>query len=141
MKNIGLNLGTSWFSISHPEDVNIIKDNVKNNGVVKIKAIPSHYNIWDNIEIKDPLTVKEFLEKFKNDYNVEIECLNYGNKCIFDNLNVPNKDDYNKTIEEIFMESFNKEININKKYLRLSFLGFQENIEVKMPIIKYIIGK
>ena len=39
------------------------------------------------------------------------------------------------------MESFNKEININKKYLRLSFLGFQDNIEVKMPIIKYVIGK
>ena len=140
MKNIGLNLGTSWFSISHPEEVNIIKDYVDNN-IIKIKAIPSHYTVWDNIEIKGPLTVKEFFEYFKNKYNVEIEFLNYGSKCIFDNLDETNIDDSNKTIEEIFMQSFEKGINFNKKYLRLSFLGYQENIEVKMPIIKYIIEK
>ena len=141
MKSIGLNLGTSWFSISCPEEVNIIKDYIDENNIIKIKAIPDHYTVWDNIEIKGPLTIKEFFEYFKNTYNVEIECLNYENKCIFDNLNEPNLDDYNKTIEEIFKESFQKEIDINKKYLRLSFLGFQEKIEVKMPTIKYIIGK
>ena len=55
MRNIGLDLGNSWYSIGRPEEMNIYesmqKDTINNNQ--NLINIPFKFSIWDTIIIKD----------------------------------------------------------------------------------------
>lgn len=43
----------------------------------KSVAIPPNWTTWDKIEVKGPLTLKQFIEFFKDKYKVNISSMTY----------------------------------------------------------------
>lgn len=111
------------------------------------KTIPNRFTVWDKIEIKGPLSAKEFFDYFKKNYNVDITYLNEEDKCIFDFNEESDEgseeynysDDYSKTLEELHVITFKNEISKSKKYLALNISGNIGEKAISTPIIKYIL--
>ena len=110
-----------------------------------MKAIPEGWNIWDVIEIKGPKTCGEFVDDFKQKYNVNIEML-VGNGETFLNLMFGKDETKMKTkIEELYEKS--KKKTIKKNYLLIQALGTIpeakigentfKNVSAYIPPIKY----
>ena len=110
-----------------------------------MKAIPEGWNIWDVIEIKGPKTCGEFVDDFKQKYNVDIEIL-VGNGETFLNLMFGKDETKMKTkIEELYEKS--KKKTIKKNYLLIQALGTIpeakigentfKNVSAYIPPIKY----
>ena len=100
------------------------------------------FTVWEHIIINGPLLIKDFVKYFKEEYNFDIDFLISNNKCILDLIKdeeiEENEDIINKTIDELFKQIFPL-IYENKKYLKIKILCRINNIEVNLPIIKYII--
>lgn len=138
MRNIGLDLGNSWYSIGRPEEVKIYESAKKINNDSNLIDIPLKFSIWDTICIKGPLIAKDLIDIFKKEYNVNIDYINSNNECLLDLIENENVEDVNKTIEELYSDCF-KMKSIGKKYLKLNVLGTINNIDVKIARIKYIL--
>lgn len=52
-------------------------------GCPKKKAGKLEWTIWDKILIQGPLTLQQFLDKFSNEYGVDVQMLSYGKAIIF----------------------------------------------------------
>lgn len=137
MRNIGLDLGTSWYSIGRPEEVKLYESIEKINDTNDLIKMPKKFSVWDSISINGPLVAKEFLDIFKQEYNLDIEYINSNNECILDLVEDENTDDINKNIEELYLELFH---NIkSKKYLKLSIVSTKKDVNINFPRIKYIL--
>ena len=142
MRNIALDLGSNWYSLGRPQKMKINNFIGKSNKISPYINIPLKFTVWDNIIINGPLLIKDFVKYFKEEYNFDIDFLISNNKCILDLIedeeNEENEDIINKTIDELFKQIF-PIIYKNKKYFKIKILGRINNIEVNLPIIKYII--
>ena len=136
--NLSFELAKNYYSISYPEEVNKSKDIEPTSNKLGIKNIPSEFTIWDNIEIKGPLNVKDFIDLIENKYEFNINFINSDNICLFDVLLSDDDDeDYLKNIEDLYYEKHN--IKYKKKYIKIKIVGVKGKYSVKMPIIKYIL--
>ena len=140
MRNIGLDLGTSWFSTGIPEEERTYNSTEKVSKTSNIIEIPKKFSIWDSITISGPLNGKQIVSLFQEEYNLSIEFLNSNNECILDLIEEENNEEINKTIEELYLEKFKDDLK-NKKYLKLMVLGEKNGINIKLPRIKYILNK
>lgn len=130
-RNYSINLGTCNFDYSFPSQV--IMHNQEND-------IPKNWNVWDLIKIKGPMKIFDFIQKIKNDYDVEIEFIlagtfNFYNKYDKEN-NTKNKVE-DKKIENLIQDICKIKIDGKKKIL-LKIIGKKNNNLVNMPLIKYI---
>ena len=107
-------------------------------GSKKYKLIPEKYTIWDYLVINDSLSIKQFIDYMKKNYNVEITSI-ISNQIILYTKNESGNDDLkiNKKIEEVFGELSEIKIFENKKFLILEILGDIDEFIAKMPLIKY----
>ena len=137
MRNIGLDLGNSWYSIGRPEEVKIYESIELKNKTNYNLDVPIKYSMWDVITIKGPLIAKDLIDIFKKEYNINIDFINSNNECILDLIEGNNPNDINKKIEELFFETFHN--ILNKKYLKLTVVGTRNNQNVNLPRIKYIL--
>ncbi len=141
MRNIGLDLGTSWYSVGIPESMKEYKgiEKISQNSELN-NSLTKKCSVWDTIEIKGPITGNKLIDLFKKDYNIEIDFLNSNNECLLDLIEGESDENLNKTIEELYKEKFKKIIEY-KKYLNLTVLGTQNNVNLQIPRIKYILQK
>lgn len=114
MRNIGLDLGTSWFSTGTQEEEKTYTSIEKVSKTSYIIEIPGKFSIWDSIKISGPLTGKQIISLFQEEYNLSIEFLNSNNECILDLIEEENDEEINKTIEELYLEKFKDDLK-NKK--------------------------
>ena len=136
--NLSFELAKNYYSISYPEEVNKSKDIKPTSNNLGIKNIPSEFTVWDNIEIKGPLNIKDFIELIEKKYDFNINFINSDNICLFDVLLSDDDDeDYLKNIEDLYYEKHN--IKYKKKYIKIKIVGVKENYSIKMPVIKYIL--
>ena len=107
-------------------------------GSKKYKLIPEKYTIWDYLVINDSLSIKQFIDYMKKNYNVEITSI-ISNQIILYTKNESGNDDLkiNKKIEDIYCELSKIKIFENKKFLILEILGDIGEFIAKMPLIKY----
>ena len=114
--------------------IDIKKEDIDNRD--KIKFIPDEFTCWDFIEIKESLTIQKFIIYIKEKYNVDINSINSCNLNIYDS----NKENNNiiKKIEDVYNEISTIKLFDNKKFLVLEIFGKYNNLEAKMPKIKYI---
>jgi len=143
MRNIGLDLGNSWYSIGRPEEMNIYESMEKVNNNLNLINIPLKFSIWDTITIKGPIIIKELLRFFKDEYNFEIDYINANNHCILDmieNDDILNNEDIDKSIDDLYNQFFPNDMK-NKKYIKLIILGTKNDKDIKLPRIKYLINK
>ena len=71
MRNIGLDLGTNWYSISKPEEVNIYKsmENISNKPI--LINVPIKFTIWDSIIINGPIISKNLINILKEYFDIK----------------------------------------------------------------------
>lgn len=140
MRNIGLDLGNTWYSIGRPEEVKMFESKNRIDDSSNLINIPLKFSIWDSINIKGPLITKNLINIFKKKYNIDIDYINSNNECLLDLIENENEEDINNTIEGLYLKTF-KIKSIDKKYLKLEILGSLNNTEVNLPRIKYILKK
>ena len=130
------NLGICEFNIFIPEEKRIIKDIEKTQDSPEYKKI-CDFSVWDKINLIGPnMKIKSFVDYFKEKYNVDIDNINYEDI----NLASPFLDgdkDFDKTIEELFIEMTKKKLDSHIKYIELSINGSLVNAEIIAPRIKY----
>jgi hypothetical protein len=105
-------------------------------GEKKYKLIPEKYTIWDYLIINKSLTIKEFINYIKKEYNVDVISI-ISNQIVIFFKNNSEKNIIEQKIEDAYNIISNGKLIKNKKYLMLEILG---NIDVylsKMPLIKY----
>lgn len=145
-RNTYFNLAIGMFVQNEPAPAKKHKDlDMDPIMMIPVKAVPSDWTIWDTIEMKGPLTIKQFNEKVKSTYKVNVNMISCGEKLIY-NLGT-NK----KKAEErsgMLIEDAEKEVNEKSKsskpeYLVLDIGGTigKDNSEVSMPKFKYILKK
>ena len=116
---------------------------------LEIKAIPNDFSVWDKIIINESKTIGQFLEYFKNKYNVELNYMSINEEEIYykrkrKKIN-PLKEEYEKDlmsqkIEYIYSKKTKKDLN-KIKNIFISVSGRFGNYIVKMPLIHYKIDK
>ena len=73
MRNIGLDLGNTWYSIGRPEEVKMFESKNRIDDSSNLINIPLKFSIWDSINIKGPLITKNLINIFKKEYNIDID--------------------------------------------------------------------
>ena len=136
-KNCDLNLATSQFDLYFPEEKRYIGETINNENIVENKVIPKEFSVWDKIDIKGPnKTIKNIVDYFKDNYNVDIDYINYKNYTLVSLLD--DDKDLDKTIESLI----EKYVILNRKtkYIKLEISGSLDDIEISTPTIRYIIN-
>ena len=137
-RSSAFNLATSEFDLFIPEEKRITTSSPKE------RAIPEGFSVWDKILIHGPnKTVKDFIDFFKDKYSIVVECINYNDHVLAfcnDHVLASSIDldkDYNKSIEQLIEEEYNKPLNKNIKYIKLEIFGNIDDVTVNTPKIKY----
>ena len=99
-------------------------------------AVPKGWTVWDIINIKGPMTCQEFIDYFKEKYNVNILGISSNFKPIIHLLMRNKNNKLSLKIEEIYEK--NNGLKKDQKCLWLDISGDINNINVIMPKIKYI---
>ena len=139
-RNCDFNLATSHFDLYIPEGKRYIKDIPKTENSFEKKVISKPFTVWDKLDLYGPnMTIKHLVDYFKNEYDVDIEYINYNNKT----LSSPEfgDEDYPKTIEELIKEKFVEDLPEKTKYIKLEITGSLGEADIITPTIRYIIKK
>ena len=135
-RNCDLNLGFSLIDLYIPEEKRYITESINNENILIKKVIPREYTIWDKIDIIGPnITVKNFVDYFKDKYNVDIDYINYNDYTLASPID--GDEDFDKTIESLIKE--NVALKESTKYIKLEISGSLDNVEVSTPTIRYIL--
>ena len=135
LRNCNIQLSYNNYYFEKPKKCEY--ENIKYKDIKSIKFIPEEYTIWDFIEIKESMTINNFIEFLKQKYNVFVYSINCNYINLYDSHN-KKKNNCDKRIEDIYNEISEQKLFENKTFLILDIFGNSENIEVKMPKIKYI---
>lgn len=141
LKNISFNLAISEFDLSTPEEKRYIKYTPKTESSAAIQVIPNEYTVWDKLDLYGPnLKIKNIVEYFKNNYNVDVDYINYKDKTLaspFDNED--EYEDFDKSVEDLIKEKTNLILNEKSKYIQLEITGSIGNDEISTPTIRYFL--
>ena len=109
-------------------------------GSKKHKLIPEKYSKWDYLVINESLTIKQFIDYIKREYNVEVSSI-ISNQINLYSKNIKNDGNedpkLNKKIEDVYNMLSKIKIFENKKFLMLEIIGDIGEFKAKMPKIKY----
>ena len=109
-------------------------------GSKKHKLIPEKYSKWDYLVINESLTIKQFIDYIKREYNVEVSSI-ISNQINLYSKNIKNDGNedpkLNKKIEDVYNMLSKIKIFENKKFLMLEIIGDIGDFIAKMPLIKY----
>lgn len=132
LKEIRFNIATNSYFISYPQPV-IEKKNFQGRNNI-ILAIPEKWKCWDHIEIQGPMTIKEFFNYVKKNYNITVRGLfTYEKKSL-----IKNKDMLDYKIENAFSFIYEKELIKMRRTLSFTIDGKTENKNsVIMPVFIY----
>ena len=137
LRSSAINLGTSEFDLSIPEEVRYIKDIPKTKSSPEYKVIPQPFTVWDKIDIGPNLTVKQLIDDFKKRYDIDIDYINYNNIKLAEPIESNENDD--QTIEFLLMQK-SKDFPISHlKYITLNINCSRGMIEILMPTIRYLL--
>ena len=141
IRNIYFNLAVSKFNLCTPEKKRYITDLPKTERSAAIKVIPGKFTVWEKMDLNGPnLKIKNIIDYFKDNFNVEIENINFGNKTIASPL-LDGDEDLEKSIEELIKENTDFNINKTTKYIPLEITGTDVDGEydISAPTIRYIL--
>ena len=122
----------------------IYKEDTKKDPFFKcpVIAVPNKFHCWEKIIINKSMTIQEFIDYFKEKYNVDISLIQADNisNIYFKHYNAKKNKLLHKNldikIEDVFAKS-QKLDKFNDKYLFLKVSGTKNEIKIVMPLIKY----
>ena len=136
IKNCYFDTAFNLYQFNNPSDVIHIHDQEYNPILDGPSiAIPNGWTVWDIINIKGPMTCKEFIDCLKRKYNVNILGIACNRQSIIQ-LFMPSKA---KKLPLLIEEIYEKSSGLKKdqKSLWLEISGEINNVNVIMPKIKY----
>ena len=139
IRSSAINLGTSEFDLSIPEEVRYITDIEKTNNNPEYKVVPKPFTVWDKIDIGPNLTVKQLIKDFKNNYNIDIDYINYNNFVLAEPME--SEEDNDKTIEFLLEQKTKYAVGSDINYINLKISCSRGITEILMPTIRYILKK
>ena len=116
-RNYFVNLALSYFGFSEPNKCAVSKIKVPHNSLEGFKE--HTFTMWDTFIIKGNMTLKEFIDYFKNSYGFDLEFLTYKNFMIYSQIIPKFRLDkrmnikLNEIIHEFLNEQVPKSINLN----------------------------
>jgi ubiquitin-activating enzyme E1 len=141
-KNSFINLALPMFVFSEPDEPkkNTSKD-YDPTMLGPIKAIPENWTIWDTLDKKGPLTIKELQESFKASHGIEITLISAGKVCIY-NQYLPGQKHaprLARTVEDVYREISEEPIPEGRHWLPLEFGGevIGDGCDFSLPTCKY----
>lgn len=101
------------------------------------------WTLWDRFEVEGPMTLKQFIQHFKDKYHLEITMISSGVSMIYsffmnkDKLN----ERLNKELAEVISSVSKQPLPTNKSYLTLEIccndLKTDDEAEVDVPFVQY----
>lgn len=83
-RNANINLALPFWLFSEPTPATKAKDKPYNPiDMSATKAIPPGYTTWDKILVPGPLTVKQFVDYFKEKFNVQVSTITYETAFLY----------------------------------------------------------
>lgn len=118
MRNCFLNLAVSLFVLTEPAEKIVMKDKEYDEMLLgPVKAIPPDWTVWDHIDINKSMTVAEFIDFMKKDYNVDISVIACNNVTIVQTFMPNNKDRYPLKIEDIYKQKSKIKLEDRQKFV------------------------
>lgn len=104
-----------------------------------VKAIPPKFTIWDKIEVKGPLTIKEFRNFFETTYGVTLSMISVGQVCIYNKYSAESVKRDPMNILQAYETVSGKIHPKHKKYMQIEANGeiIEGGIDAVMPTVKY----
>ena len=139
MRSAFINLAVSLIVLTEPGEKMLIKDKDYDPILLgPVKAIPPNWTVWDRIDIKGPMTMREFIALMKKNYNVDTSIVTSKGVTLIQTFMPSNKDRLDRKIEDIFMTNFKYELKESINYLPLEISADTEDGSTAlMPLIKY----
>ena len=140
LKCSNINLGVNFYDNSFCEHVKYYKDieNTKTN-LMPIKVLFKPFSVWDNIEIKESLTAKDFISMFKKKYDIFIDFISCNNIHIIQPLLIDeNNEEFNIKIEELYEKKSKMKLDSKRRMLQLKISASKDDYSILCPSIKYI---
>jgi ubiquitin-activating enzyme E1 len=124
--NLGFNLCFEYEPISAKKNVSVDHDPEL---CAPKKAFPEGFTVWDKISVDGSLTIEEFLDLFREKYQLKINLITVGQSCIFNGIS-ENSQNFGRRIEE-FVADLDESIEVEISCQNM------EGVEVVTPKIKY----
>ena len=129
------NLAIKSFNFCYPSSCKVFINESIN------KLIPKMVTLWDYIELNETMTIDQFINFIKENYQIDVLSITINNQELFisnENNNSNNtKNLFMKKIDDIYFESLDKKTNYNKKYCFIKIDAELNNLKIKMPLFKY----
>ena len=136
MRGCSINIGTSQFNISIPEQIRYFSNKEKTENSKEIKLITGKYSVWDSIKIIGPnVTIEEIVNYFKKKYNIDKDFINSGTNNLVSLLD--SEEEFTNTIEDLYTKETGIKINEETKYIELEFVSSDKNTIYSIPKVKY----
>jgi len=139
MRNTFMNLAVSLFVLTEPGEKMLHKDKTYDPILLgPVKAIPPDFTVWDRIEVKGPMTIKEFIDHLKKIYKVDTSIITTKGVTLIQTYMATNKDRLSKKLEDVFVTNSKAPLGENITYLPLEVSADTEDGSTAiMPLIKY----
>jgi ubiquitin-activating enzyme E1 len=137
MRNVFMNLAVNLFVLTEPGEKQVQRDSDFDPILLApVKAVPEKWSVWDKIIVDGPLTVKQFIQHFKEKYGVEIMIIMSGSLTMMQTFQKSNADRYDKTLEQIYTGQ--KKLGDDQKYLIIEVsANTKDGSTALMPLIQY----
>ena len=132
LRKINFSLSTPFFNIAKPSKPLIISNKIDKETKIEIK-VPFDFNIWDKIEIKGSLTVKQLTNELIKKYGFSFDF--DGLYTIHEVSIIKDDNDYEKLIEDLYFSNILKESKINNDLINK--MGINKNDIFNNIYIKY----
>ena len=102
------------------------------------KLIPEKFSDWDYLTVNGPLSINQFINYIKQNYNVKVNSINTNKNVLLYDINEKDLDILEQKIEEVYNNKSSIKLPENKKFLILEISGDIDDCTAKMPKFKYI---
>lgn len=141
-KNSFINLALPLFVFTEPDEPK--KNNSKDYDPIMmgpVKAIPEGWTIWDNLEKKGPMTIRELQASLKESHGLDITLVSAGKVCLY-NQYLPNGKHaprLDQRIEEIYASISDEPIPEGRTWLACEMGGevIADGSDFMVPTLKY----
>lgn len=129
-KNGFVNLALPFFGFSEPI------------APVKKKFRDLEFSLWTSLDIQGELTLQNFLEHFKNEFEVEIVILSEGSRLLYANFMAPPAKRLRMTMSEVVQDVSKEKIDPGKRALMFQLMcNDLDGKEVELPQVRYLLPK
>lgn len=129
-KNGFINMATPFFTFSEPMRV------------PKLKYYDTEFSIWDRFEVKGEMTLKQFIDYFKDQHKLEISMLSQG-VCMlysFFMADAKRKERENMLMSQVVESVSRKSIEPHVKALTFELCcNDEEGEDVEVPYVRYLL--